>query len=336
MRIDLHNHVMPTSALRLLTSVTKYGVTIEAGQWEGGHHVPFHVTDSFFDPQARLDELDRAGLDGAVISPAPPLFYYDLDTEASADLCQATNEGLAEFCRFSPSRLRWMAHLPMQSPPRAVEMLRTAVDMGAVGVAVATSIAGRRLDESDYGEFWAAAASHGLPVLIHPAFNTEHAALAPWYLQNVCGNPLETTLTVERLICAGVLASNPSLKVILMHGGGFFPYQAGRLRHARNVRPELQATPEDTLGGLRQLFFDIIVHDREALRFLITRVGPANVVIGTDMPFDMGAYRPMDELQAVADDATVRQIAEENPAALYGWPTTAAENVPDTGAASKL
>jgi aminocarboxymuconate-semialdehyde decarboxylase len=121
-----------------------------------------------------------------------------------------------------------------------------------------------------------------------------------------------------------------------MHGGGFFPYQAGRLRHARNVRPELQDAPEDTLASLRQLFFDIIVHDRQALRFLIARVGPANVVIGTDMPFDMGSYRPMDELQAVADDATVRKIAEENPAALYGWPTTAAANVPDSGAASKL
>ena len=113
----------------------------------------------------------------------------------------------------------------------------------AVGAAIGTSIAGRRLDEADFETFWAQANAIARPVLVHPAFNCSHPALNQWYLQNAIGNPLETTIAVERLICAGVLARHPQLRLLLMHGGGFLPYQTGRLVHARSVRPELADAP---------------------------------------------------------------------------------------------
>ena len=317
MKIDTHNHAIPEPALDLLRKEKVYRVTIEGDMVRGGNHVGYRLFPSFVDPAAKLAELEGGGLEAAVISIAPPILYYEVDAEAGEAMCVAVNEGLAAFCTHSPDRLRWMAHVPMQAPERAPVVLADAARAGCVGVEVGTSIAGRRLDEPDYEPFWAQAETLGLPVMIHPAYNQAHPALDAWYLQNVIGNMLETTIAVERLICAGVLQRHPAARVVLVHAGGYFPYQAGRLRHARGVRPELAATPEDPWAYLGQVVTDTISHDEDALRFLVTKMGAENVVMGTDLPFDMATPHPITALTDAVGAETARQVAEDNPARLF-------------------
>jgi aminocarboxymuconate-semialdehyde decarboxylase len=317
MRIDTHNHAIPELALDLLRREKVYRVTIDGDMVRGGNHVGYRLLPSFVDPAAKLAELERGGLEAAVVSAAPPTFYYEVDPEAGEAMCVAVNKGLAEFCTHSPDRLRWMAHVPMQAPERARVMLAGAARGGCVGVEVGSSIAGRRLDEPEYRPFWAEAEALQLPVMIHPAYNQPHPALEPWYLQNVIGNLLETTIAIERLICAGVLRDYPRARIMLVHAGGYFPYQAGRLRHARTVRPELSSTPEDPWSHLGQVVTDTISHDRDALRYLVTRMGVENVVMGTDLPFDMATPHPMAALTDAVDAETARRIAEDNPARLF-------------------
>ena len=112
-----------------------------------------------------------------------------------------------------------------------------------------------------FEEFWAAAEQAGRPVLVHPAFNEPNPALEPYYFQNVIGNPLETTVMVERMICAGVFALHPGLRLVVLHGGGYLPYQAGRLAHACRVRPEIPVQASDVWEAFGQLYFDTITHD---------------------------------------------------------------------------
>ena len=204
MLIDIHNHVMPAEALDHLRGDPGYGVTIEGDQWAGGHHVPFTISPPFHDPAAKIAEMDRNGIGSAVVSCPPPMLRYDVSSDRGASFCAVANDGMAKLCGGYPDRLRWLANLPMQDPPQAVQAYRAALRQGCVGAAIGTSIAGRRLDEPMFAEFWAAADELGRPVLVHPAFNQPHPGLDPYYLQNVIGNPLETTLTAERLICAGV------------------------------------------------------------------------------------------------------------------------------------
>ncbi|MBO0775890.1 MAG: amidohydrolase [Actinobacteria bacterium] len=315
---DVHNHVIPAEAVDLLNTEPVYGARVVDGMWQGVHHVPFEVTESFLEPAAKIAELDREGIGAAVVSPPPPLFFYEVSPGGGERLCEATNEGMQRFCAHDPQRLRWLASLPMQDPGLAVRCYLRALDAGCCGAAIGTSIAGRRLDAGEYEPFWDAAERAGRPVLLHPAFNEQHAALEGWYLQNVIGNPLETTVVVERLICAGVLERHPGLRLIILHGGGYVPYQIGRLRHARRVRAELAGAPEDVTASLRQLYFDTITHDLEALRFLARRVGVDHVVLGTDLPFDMAMRAPIDALAEAFGEETVRRIAEENPAVLFG------------------
>ena len=317
MRIDTHNHAITEPVLELLRREPEYRVRVEGGRVHHGERAAYELAPSFVDPAAKLAELERGGLEAAVVSVAPPLFSYHLHVDAGEALCRAANRGMAEFCRDRPDRLAWMAHAPMQVPERAAVVLSEAARAGCVGVEVGTSIAGRRLDEPEFRPFWEQAELLGLPVMIHPAYNEAHEALRPWYLQNVIGNPLETTIAIERLICAGVLDAHPGLRVLVVHAGGYFPFQAGRLRHARSVRPELEGAPEDPWAYRGQVVADTISHDRDALRFLVARMGADNVVMGTDLPFDMATPHPMRALEEAADPATARRIAEDNPARLF-------------------
>src|SRR2546423_884491 len=223
MKIDVHNHAIPEAVLELMRTEDVYRVKIRGGRVERGSHVGSLLFESFYDPAAKLAELERSGLEAAVVSAAPPILYYEVSAEAGEAICRATNSGLAEYCRHSPERLRWMAHVPMQAPERAAAVLEQAAEAGCVGVEVGTSIAGRRLAEPGFEAVWDQAELLSLPVMIHPAYNQAHPGLEPWYLQNVIGNPLETTIAIERLICAGVLDRHPQLTVILVHAAGFFP-----------------------------------------------------------------------------------------------------------------
>ncbi len=317
MKIDVHNHVIPEPAVELLRTDPAFRTTVEGDRVRGGNHVEFTLLPSFRDPDAKLRELESKKLEAAVVSAAPPLFFYEVGAEASEAMAQATNRGLREFAAAHPDRYRWMAHVPLGAPDRAVAVLEEAVREGAVGVEVATNAAGARLDDERFAPFWAAAERLRTPVLIHPAYNEPHRGLDDYYLQNVIGNQLETTVAVERLICAGVLDRHPNLRVVLVHAGGYYPFQAGRLRHARTVRPELSSAPEDPWRYLDQITVDTITHDREALAYLISRCGAENVVMGTDLPFDMATPSPVDALAEATDAKTARAIAEENPARLY-------------------
>jgi aminocarboxymuconate-semialdehyde decarboxylase len=320
MRIDVHNHAMPEAALQLLREDPTYGVTLDGRRWSGGLHVDFEIAASFVEPGAKLAELESKGLEGAVVSVAPPLFYYHVDGEsAGAAMARAVNRGLAEFCDEAPKRLRWLATVPMQDPELAVTVLEEAVVAGCVGVEIGTAVEGRRLDEAEFEPLWSAAERLELPVTLHPAYGDRIPALAPYYLENVLGFPFETTIAIERMIVSGVLDRHPALRVVLLHGGGYFPYQAGRLRHARTVRPELADAPADPWVYRDRLFFDIVTHDPAALTFLIDRVGADRVLMGTDLPFDMATPEPIQLLEAAATGTTVRAIAERNPAALYGF-----------------
>jgi aminocarboxymuconate-semialdehyde decarboxylase len=317
LRIDVHNHAIPETAVELWRKDRVYGVQIDGDQVRGGSHVPWTLFRSFTDPAAKIAELESKGLAAAVVSPAPPVFSYEVEPDAGEAMARAYNAGMVEFCAHSPDRLRWMAHVPLRKPAAAPAVLGEAAEAGCVGVEVATMIDGRRLDEPDFEPFWAAAARLRLPVMIHPYYNQAHPGLAPYYLQNVIGNMLETTIAAERLICAGTLDRHPDLVLFLVHSGGYFPYQAGRLRHARTVRPELSGAPEDPWAYLGRLKFDTITHDVQALSYLVSRVGAGNVVMGTDLPFDMATPRPVEELEQAVDAATASRIAEDNPARLY-------------------
>ena len=200
-------------------------------------------------------------------------------------------------------------------------MLEQAKSEGAVGVRVPTSANGHRLDEPQYEPFWAKSAEFNLPIFLHPAYERDLPEFADFRLGAVVGLNVEVTVTLERMIYKGVFDRHPKLTVVGALGGGFFPYNAGRLRHYAMIDPSFEGlTKRDPWSYVGQIKFDCFLHDVGQIRFLIQQAGAENVLIGTDasfaslMPDPVGMVR-----QAVdGDEKLVKLIGDTNARALFG------------------
>ena len=316
MRWDVHNHAVPREAVELLRSGDGYPIKVD-GNFMEADRVRAELTPVFTEPEAKLKQLEQVGLDAAVVSGSPALFAYETVSDRGVALCRAVNSGLAEFCELSPERLRWLAHVPLQATDAAAELLAEAARAGAVGAQIGTSVAGMPLSEAGLDPFWAAAENHDMALMLHPAYNNPHPGLEGYHFQNAIGNQLETTIAAERLIVTGVLDRHPGLRLLLVHAGGYMPWQADRLRHAATVRAELADSPPDPHAYWGRVFVDTITHDAAALRFLVERVGADNVAMGTDLPFDMATPDPVRALEEAVDADTARRVMGETPARLF-------------------
>jgi aminocarboxymuconate-semialdehyde decarboxylase len=96
------------------------------------------------------------------------------------------------------------------------------------------------------------------------------------------------------MLFGGVLERLPRLRVAFAHGGGAFPGTFGRIEHAFQVRPDLCAvdTGQNPRSYLGKFYLDSLVHDADALRFLIRLVGADNIALGSDYPFPLGEHAP--------------------------------------------
>jgi aminocarboxymuconate-semialdehyde decarboxylase len=99
------------------------------------------------------------------------------------------------------------------------------------------------------------------------------------------------------LVVGGVFDRHPDLRVLLVHAGGSFPYQLGRLDHAYDAREETKAVARrEPSAYLDNLLFDTIAFDPRALEFLISVAGSSQLMFGTDIPFDMKDLATRDDV----------------------------------------
>ncbi|MFA7437536.1 amidohydrolase family protein [Castellaniella sp.] len=306
MRIDIHSHVIPD---RFITALKKTPADFLARLETHGEHAKvihdqgyvYPLFAEFRDPQAKLESMDRKGIDISVISPAPPMFYYWADIELALRVAGLVNDGVADMVAAHPARLRGMATIPMQHPDAAIaEMERVVREYGFKAVEIGTSIEGAQLSEGRFRPILRRAQELGIFVFAHPYYVGAKAGLEAYYLTNLIGNPLDTTVMVANLMYSGVLDELPDLKICLAHGGGFVPYQIGRLAHGHKVRDETRADSATSPRQLlRRFYFDSLVFEPQALRYLIDLVGSDRVCIGTDAPFDMGDEEPAKAISAI-------------------------------------
>jgi aminocarboxymuconate-semialdehyde decarboxylase len=206
------------------------------------------------------------------------------------------NEGLAATVAEAPERFRALATVPLQAPELAAGELRHAIGtLGHVGVEIATTVDGRELDDPGLDPFWAAAEELRAVVVVHPYAALAGRDLRRYGLVNLVGNPAETTIALGCLVFGGVLERHPDLRVVLVHGGGFAPYQIGRWDRgfttgARGAAEHLTRAPGEWLG---RLWFDTVLHSAASLRHLVDVVGAEQVLLGSDYPFVMGEPEPV-------------------------------------------
>jgi aminocarboxymuconate-semialdehyde decarboxylase len=186
--------------------------------------------------------------------------------------------------------------VPLQSPGDAVAELRHAVTaLGMLGVEIATTVDSRELDDPDLEPFWSVAEELACLVLIHPCVALAGRGVDRYFLGNLVGNPAESTIALGHLVFGGVLERHPRLRLAIVHGGGFAPYQIGRWDHAfhQGVRGAAANLSRPPSSWVAQIYHDTVLHSPRSLRLLVDVVGAEHVVLGSDYPFEMGDPDPV-------------------------------------------
>ena len=292
--IDTHTHILTQETAGLLTragvkvTITPDDADNAAFDVAGTVYRPFPTGG--FDIARRLKDMDAAGVDVHVLSATPQTYLYNQGDELSATLAAIQNDQMATHIAAHPTRFMGIATLPMASPTRAADELKRAVTkFGLRGAMFASNVKGVNLDDPSFEPLWAAAEELGAFMFVHPNNVAGADRLKSYYLQNLIGNPLDTTIAAVCLYFGGVMDRYPKLKIMLAHGGGFTPYQAARWEHGWAVRPEpkknIKTQPKNIA---RRFMYDTILHSDKTLEAMIGLVGVERVMLGSDYPYDMG------------------------------------------------
>jgi aminocarboxymuconate-semialdehyde decarboxylase len=234
----------------------------------------------------RLADMDAMGVDIQVISPS--LVHsstYWAPPDEAIRLDRITNDALAEMVAVDPDRFVGIGIVPMHEPALAVaELERCVTSLGLKGVAISTEINGKEIGDPAFRPFWKKAEALGATVFIHPAGN-DNPRLRRFGLSFHLGQPFEEALAMSSLVFDGILDDFPKLKVLIVHGGGYLPFYAGRLDQAVKTNLRDHKLSGDFSAYVKRLYYDTVLFNPDMLEYLASKVSPRHILMGSDWPF---------------------------------------------------
>jgi aminocarboxymuconate-semialdehyde decarboxylase len=252
----------------------------------------FRARDVFFEAERRVEEAAAAGVDVEVLTPMPPLLRYDLPVADGLALARHVNEFTTELCSFDPTRLIGLGMVPMQDPDAAAGELAAVRDQGLHGVEIASNVLDVSIGDERFLPFFAEAERLGLPIFVH-ALPSAGARL-PAAARGTYAVGVEGALAAASLVTGGTAAKCPGLRISFSHGAGGYPLMLPRAQYfwsgAWNEEPAVpdRAVAHDAgpspVEYARRFYYDSLVFDRRALRFLIDLLGSDRLLVGSDFP----------------------------------------------------
>lgn len=297
MIIDCHAHLVPGTLVDAIRQQAGSFPSLRAIE-EGGS-LGFSFADSkptrpvakpLMDVDARRKWMAEQGIDRQLVGGWLDMFGYQLPADEGTRWSQLINEHLAALKSGTP--FVPLATLPMQDGAAAAKVLREAHAAGFKGAMIGTqpSKVGSVLDDASLDAFWKAADDLGSTVFIHPVFDAGDDRVNAYGMANAVGRITDSLIAVSRLIYSGHVARYKNARIVVGIGGATLPYVIGRLR--RNYQLD-RAKLGDPDAALRSFYYDTLLHDPRAVRFLADTVGTERMMMGSDMPFPIGDREPM-------------------------------------------
>lgn len=272
------------------------------------------------DAQYLAADMDRNGVDMLHIMVAPLLYLYWAPIDIAARFAELQNDLLAKLAADRPDRLFWSATLPMQDVDAAIAEARRAHGKGAKGINVGTDTFGngRNLDHEDFWPLYQLLGDLDMPIFIHPYPSVmSRGDDDRYHMSWITGFPGQEATAFAAITLGGVLDDFPSLKLSIAHGGGFVPYQFGRITGAYNTKVQGLRAKRPPEEYLKNFWFDTTVHDPRALKFLYEFMGADQLVIGSNY----AAWNWKDEFSAIdalgMPDSDKAKIFHENAERIY-------------------
>lgn len=308
MIIDVHTHIVPES-------FPAYEGKDPNARWpamaacEHPHHKAVviggknfrEVSHHCWDTSERLLEMRAEGVHRQVLSPMPELLSYWFNSEDALAMCQHTNHTIATMVATQPDHFYGFGMVPIQDPELAArEMARLKSDYGLLGIEVGTNVNGKPIGDPFFEPVFAAAVEHDLAIFVHalhPA-GTERV-IGPPAMTALVAFPNENAFAVASLICGGMLARYPTLRIAFSHGGGGFAMMLPRMMQGWLTMGDalFEHSPRELA---RRLYYDTLVYDTPTLEYLIETFGIEQLLVGTDYPFIIREAFPGERLQELA------------------------------------
>ena len=299
--IDVHTHVVPA---HLPDPVAAFGdIAWPSIQHTDNCHAKViiqgknyrDIENACWDVPRRTAEMTGMDVGCQVLSPMPELLSYWLPAKPAQILARHINETIAEMVRAAPDRFHGLGMVPLQDIELAIRELEYIVgSLGLRGVEIATNVNNVPLGHPSLEPFFAAAESLGAAIFVHPLRPVGMDRLVgPATLEQVVAFPCETALAVASAITGGLMQRHPGLRIGFSHGGGAFGQVLPRLQHAWSSFAAVKgAVKEEPRLAARRMFYDTLVYDPTALRFLIDSFGLGQLMVGTDYPFTIMDREP--------------------------------------------
>jgi aminocarboxymuconate-semialdehyde decarboxylase len=296
MIIDTHAHVVPGSLIETLCSERRLFPSVRLLPEAGSVRMAFAgeaptrpIAPRLSDLDQRREWLTSARVDHQVVGGWTDVYGYELPGEEGADWARCFNEHLTNDAA-ALAALTPLATVPLQDGALAARVLEEALDNSFAGAMIGTQPkgVGGNLDDPELDPFWEIASARRATIFLHPMYICGDERLAGYDLLNAVGRLTDTTIAMARLFFSGHLTRFPGVTLVVSHGGGALPYALGRLCRHRAIHAEYP----DPLDGFRRLYFDTVLFDPRALRFLCDVAGADKVVLGSDYPFPIGDPEP--------------------------------------------
>jgi len=300
-KIDIHTHILPEN----LNEVTErfsdsrflklYPVNDISAILKKDGTAFRHVNCNCWNYKVRIEDCDSTRVNMQVLSTLPVLFSYWSKDDECLSLCQFLNDHIVQICKTEPQRFIGIGTIPMQNTNYAIqEMDRCINDLNLPGIQIGSNVNGKNLSCEKFQPIFDHAEKIGCSIFIHPWEMMGMADMQKYWLPWLVGMPAETSRAICSIIFGGILEKYPNLKIAFAHGGGAFPFIIGRIDHGYKMRPDICAVDNNKIPSsyLKHFYVDSLVHDEQALHFLLNKIGPEHIALGSDYPFPLGEQEP--------------------------------------------
>jgi len=289
MKIDIHAHFVDPDYLEDLKRVLDLEISIT----EDGKTLMRHngctlawTRADMFDPDQRLRDMDRKGIDIRVQSVSTPNVYPWIGAE-QIRVTRKVNDALARLCRAHPDRFVGLASLPLHDVDASLQEIdRTVGELGMKGLAIGSNVGGPPLNDACFEPLWAKINALRLPVFEHPMFPKDTSDLNEFELPLRVGFVFDTTLVATRLIYSGIFERYPDFPYILAHTGGALLMILERLDNGYRLFPDcrkyINKLPSEYA---KRLYYDTCAFGAPPLMLAKEVVGSSQILFGTDDPF---------------------------------------------------